>query len=385
MPGSGAPFSIFLNWACVRYAWRMPLNIDSQLARRVVAFAFLFFIFGLTFWVLSPFLAALAWAGVLAYVTWPSHQRLRNRLPGRDNLAALLMTLAVTAILLLPLVWIMFAVAGDVSTVTATLKQIATHGLPPLPEGVRGWPGGEWIAAQYQRVQADPAWVRAQIDALGLTDAARLKALAGDVGRNAAKFGLAVFALFFLYRHGYSVLAQFRGVATRWLGDAARGYIQAVGVTVRAVVFGIVLTALAQGLLAGLGYWVAGVPAPVLWGVITALVSLIPFVGPVVWIGLSLSLLAHGETQAALGLFLWGALVVSWVDNLIRPLVISGPTRIPFLLVFLGVLGGLNAFGLIGLFLGPVLLAVSVAIWREWLGHASSNQDRPSNTDSGAP
>jgi predicted PurR-regulated permease PerM len=117
---------------------------------------------------------------------------------------------------------------------------------------------------------------------------------------------------------------------------------------------------------------VAGIAAPVLWGVITALVSLIPFVGPVVWIGLSLNLLAHGDTQAALGLFLWGALVVSWVDNLIRPLVISGPTRIPFLLVFLGVLGGLNAFGLIGLFLGPVLLAVSIAIWREWLVHKRS-------------
>jgi predicted PurR-regulated permease PerM len=104
-------------------------------------------------------------------------------------------------------------------------------------------------------------------------------------------------------------------------------------------------------------------------GGITALISLIPFVGPVVWIGLSLSLLAQGETQAALGLFLWGALAVSWVDNLIRPIIISGPTRIPFLLVFLGVLGGVNAFGLIGLFLGPVLLAVSVAIWREWLEH----------------
>ena len=89
------------------------------------------------------------------------------------------------------------------------------------------------------------------------------------------------------------------------------------------------------GVLAGLGYWVAGIPAPALWGVITALISLIPFIGPVIWIGLSLSLLAHGETQAALGLFMWGALVVSSVDNLIRPLVISGPTRIPLLLVFL--------------------------------------------------
>ena len=348
----------------------MPINIDSPLARRVAAFAFLFFIFGLTFWVLSPFLAALAWAGILAYVTWPLHQWLSRRLPGRDNLAALLMTLGVAATLLLPLVWVLFTLVGDVAVASATLKRLSVEGLPPLPPGVRDWPGGEWIVAQYQRVQADPLWVRAQIDALGLTDTNRLRALAGDIGRNIAKFGLAVLALFFLYRHGDSVLTQFRRVATRWLGEAAPGYIQAVGVTVRAVVFGIVLTALAQGVLAGLGYWAAGVAAPALWGVITALVSLIPFVGPVVWIGLSLNLLAHGETQAALGLFLWGALVVSWVDNLIRPLVISGPTRIPFLLVFLGVLGGLNAFGLIGLFLGPVLLAVSVAIWREWLVHS---------------
>jgi len=338
----------------------------------VATFAFLVFIFGLTFWVLSPFLASLAWAGILAYVTWPLHQWLLRHLPGRDNLAALLMTVGVAATLLLPLLWVMFTVVGEVAAASEILRQLATQGLPPLPEGVRAWPAGDWLVAQYQRIQGDPVWARSQMSALGLSDATAMKALAGSVGRNTAKFGLAVFALFFLYRHGDSVLAQFRGVATRWLGKAAPGYIQAVGVTVRAVVFGIVLTALAQGMLAGLGYWVAGVAAPALWGVITALVSLIPFVGPVIWIGLSLILLAHGETLAALGLFLWGALVVSWVDNLIRPLVISGPTRIPFLLVLLGVLGGLNAFGLIGLFIGPVLLAVSIAIWREWLEHTRS-------------
>jgi len=348
----------------------MPTHTDSPLARRIVGFAFLVSIFGLTLWVLSPFLAALAWAGILAYVTWPLHQWVCRRMPGRDSLAALLMTLGVTAMLLLPLIWVMFAVAGDVVAASTTLRQFALHGLPPLPAEVRGWPGGVWLAEQYQRVQADPAWVHAQLAALDLTNTGALKSLAGGVGRNVAKFGLAVFALFFLYRHGVSVLAQFRGVATRWLGEAARGYIQTVGVTVRAVVFGIVLTALAQGALAGLGYWVAGIDAPALWGAITALISLIPFVGPVVWIGLSLALLANGETGAALGLFLWGALVVSWADNLIRPIVISGPTRIPFLLVFLGVLGGVHAFGLIGLFLGPALLAVSVGIWREWLGQA---------------
>ena len=350
----------------------MPIDIDSPLARRIAAFAFLVLIFGATFWVLSPFFAALAWAGILAYVTWPLHQRLHRLLPERDNLVAFLMTLGVAATLLLPLLWVMFTLLSDVATVSALLRKVSIEGLPALPSAVRDWPGGSWLLAQYSKIEGDPEWVRLQLAALGLSDTSTLKAIAGGIGRNAAKFGIAVFALFFLYRHGDSVLTQFRRVATRWLGESVRGYILAVGVTVRAVVFGIVLTALAQGVLAGLGYWVAGISAPALWGAITALISLIPFVGPVVWIGLSLNLLAHGDTQAALGLFLWGALVVSWVDNLIRPLVISGPTQIPFLLVFLGVLGGLNAFGLIGLFLGPVLLAISVAIWREWLVHKRS-------------
>src|SRR3569623_144767 len=201
----------------------MPTYTDSPLARRIVGFAFLVSIFGLTIWVLSPFLAALAWAGILAYVTWPLHQWICCRMPGRDNLAALLMTLGVTATLLLPLVWVMFTVAADVVAASATLTQFAVHGLPPMPAGVRSWPGGAWLAELYQRVQADPAWVHAQFDALGLTNTVALKSLAGGVGRNVAKFGLAVFALFFLYRHGVSVLALFRGVATRWLGGGTGG------------------------------------------------------------------------------------------------------------------------------------------------------------------
>ena len=354
----------------------MPVNIQSPLVRRAGAIAFLVLIFGLTLWVLSPFWAALAWSGVLAYVTWPLYVRLSTHWRGRKTLAALGMTLGVALVLLVPLVLVMYTLAVDALAVAARLREIAASGLPPMPPGIAELPGGEWLAAQYQRLQADPAWIKGRVEALGLANLDLYKTLASGVGRNVAKFGLAIFALFFLYRHGESVLAQFRRIATHWIGGQAKAYLHAVGVTVHAVVFGIVLTALAQGTLAGLGYWVAGVSAPVMWGAITALVSLIPFVGPVVWISLSIGLFINGETAAAVGLFLWGALVVSWVDNLIRPIVISGPTRIPFLLVFLGVLGGVNAFGLIGLFLGPVILAVALAIWREWLESARKDGSR---------
>jgi predicted PurR-regulated permease PerM len=132
----------------------MPIKIDSPLARRVATFAFLFFIFGLTFWVLSPFLAPLAWAGILAYATWPLHQWLYRRLSGRDNIAALLMTLGVAATLLLPMVCVLIILVADLAAAAAAFKQLSLHGLPPLPSGVRGWPGSELIAAQYQRVQA---------------------------------------------------------------------------------------------------------------------------------------------------------------------------------------------------------------------------------------
>jgi predicted PurR-regulated permease PerM len=133
------------------------------------------------------------------------------------------------------------------------------------------------------------------------------------------------------------------------------------------VVYGIVCAAFAQGTLAGLGYWAAGLPAPIFLGALTFLVGLVPFVVPFMWAGASLYLFLTGKTVAAVGLFIWGLTAVSWIDNIVRPLVISGSTRIPFLLVLFGVLGGLAAFGLVGLFIGPVILAVMMAIWREWI------------------
>ncbi|WP_417066738.1 AI-2E family transporter [Niveibacterium terrae] len=350
----------------------VPLETINPLVRRSSAALFLALVFGLTLWVLSPFFSALAWSGILAYMTWPLFRRLRSRLPGHETLAALLMSIVVTVALLAPLAWVMFAVADDVGVAAGVLRQIAASGLPSLPATVSAWPGGGWLLARYAEIQTNPAWLHASIEALGLTELSTWGAVVGGVGRNLAKFALAVFALFFLFRHGAQMLTQFGRVSAHWLGGSARAYLDAVGLTVRAVVFGIVLTAIAQGCLAGLGYWVAGTGSPALWGAVTALISLIPFVGPVVWIGLSLALLANGETQAGVGLFLWGAFVVSWVDNLIRPLAISGPTKIPFLLVFLGVLGGIRSFGLIGLFLGPVLIAVSLAIWHQALDQANS-------------
>jgi predicted PurR-regulated permease PerM len=190
--------------------------------------------------------------------------------------------------------------------------------------------------------------------------------LLGDIGLTAFKFAFALLTAFFLYRDGEDLLQQFGRLLHGLLGARADAYLHAVGGTIRAVLYGLVLTALAQGALAGLGYWAAGVHAPAILGVLTVIFALIPFGTPLVWGAVSLWLLASGDTLAAAGLAAWGALVVSQIDNLLRPMVISSATRIPYILVLFGVLGGIAAFGLVGLFLGPIVIAVMLAVWREW-------------------
>jgi predicted PurR-regulated permease PerM len=340
----------------------------EMLVRRVLLGAFFVGLLILAWIVLNPFLVPAAWAGILAFVSWPGYRWLMARLPGRPNLTAFLMTLLMTALLVLPMLWLLMILEMELVGAYRAVVDLLTRGPLQVPEAIRQLPGiGDWLFAYLQALFADPAQIEVQARAwLGEGREAIFK-LVGGVGRNALKFGMALLTLFFFYRDGVAVIGQARQVLFNFLGDRVHGYIDAIGATTKAVVYGLVLTALAQGILAGLGYWGAGVEAPVALGAVTALIAFIPFGTPLVWVSISVWLLVTGHVWEGVGLFLWGALVVSWVDNLIRPLVISGVTRIPFLLVMFGVLGGLASFGLIGLFIGPVILAVLMAVWREWL------------------
>jgi predicted PurR-regulated permease PerM len=171
-----------------------------------------------------------------------------------------------------------------------------------------------------------------------------------------------------LYRDGEGLLVQTRLVLRRFLGRRGNAYLTAMAETSQAVLYGLILTALAQGIVAGIGYWIAGVPGSAMYGALTAIFALVPFGPPIIWVPISLWLLWNGHVFAGIGLFIWGVVAISWIDNLVRPLVISGSTRIPFLLVVFSVLGGVASFGLLGLFLGPIAVALLLAVWREWVG-----------------
>jgi predicted PurR-regulated permease PerM len=346
----------------------MNENRQMRQMKRAILVFLLGGLVALSYVVLHPFLTPVAWATILAYVTWPVYRRLRSLLGGSVSGSALLMTFMLMAGLVLPLIWLVMLLRGELVTGYQAVAGYLANGPHQLPELIARVPWlGQWLQELLSEIKGNPLALRAQIAEWAQQWTGEAAQLVGSVGRNAIKLGFALLTLFFLYRDGESALEQMRRVLGLFLGDRLNAYFAAIGGTTRAVVYGLVLTALTQGILAGLGYWAAGVQAPVLMAAFTVLIALIPFGTPFVWGAIGIWLLVNGQTLAGVGLLLWGALVVSWVDNLIRPLVISSATRIPFLLVVFGVLGGLAAFGLVGLFVGPVILAVLMAVWREWL------------------
>jgi len=343
-------------------------NFTTAVGARIALVLFLAGLLFLGYRVLQLFLVPVAWAIVLVYVTWPAHKRLQTLLSPRTNISALLATLLLACSFALPLLWVVAMLRSDVPAAHAAAIEFLSRGTESLPRAILNLP---WIGTEIQRLvdlgAHDQAALRAHLVEWVKPWADETLLVLGDIGRNAFKFGFALLTAFFLYRDGESLLAQARQLLLRLLGHRADGYLHAIGGTMRAVLYGLILTALIQGALAGLGYWAVGIGAPVLLGVVTLLLALVPFGAPLVWGSVSIWLLATGETWPGVGLALWGTLVVSQIDNLLRPLVISSATRIPYLLVLFGVLGGISAFGLIGLFLGPIVIAILLAVWREWV------------------
>lgn len=344
----------------------------AHIPRRIILGIFLGVLLLLAFRVLQPFLIPVSWAGILVYVTWPFYTRLRGLLGNRPTVSALIMTIALSLLLILPLFWVLSLLQSELGNAYQRVMAFLSSGQLKLPPELQGLPLiGNELQDLFDQFNSDPEALRVELARISDWFVNHAGSIFDLISSNIVKLGLALFTAFFFYSDGEALIRQVRLLLSQILDERVDNYLGAMGSTARAVVYGIVLTALAQGLLAGIGYAVAGVKSPVFFGVLTTLIALIPFGTPFAWGSICVWLLVDGHMWAAIGLGLWGIFVVSWVDNIIRPLVISSATRIPFLLVMFGVLGGLAAFGMIGLFMGPVILAVMVAVWREWLEDAA--------------
>ena len=334
--------------------------------------------------VLRPFLSPIVWAGILAYASWPIYRRLRNLLRGFDTAAALLMTMLMTCAVVIPVLWLLFLVRGELSDAYRALTGYLTHGPQMLPAVIRDIPWlGSLLQDQFLRYTSDPAEFGRAVVSWMQRWAAGLAGLLGDIGRNFLKILFAILTLFFLYRDGDTVIQQTQVVVRRFFGEYLDQYAATAGGMTRAVLYGFLAGAFAQGVVAGIGYRVVGLESPVLLGVLTGVLSVVPAIGTgLIWLPLSLWLLATGSIWKGLLLVAWCSVLVHPIDNLLRPLLISNATQVPFLLVMFGVIGGLTTFGMVGIFVGPMLLGIAMAVWRQWAEQRDSSAERAVSSDS---
>lgn len=330
------------------------------------------------FLVLRPFLTAILFAAVVCVSTWPLYHWLLKRMKGRQNLAALAMTLSLILVIILPLALVAYNLADNITGFYDQIKAAIDEGPLQPPDWLTGLPlVGESIRDYWHLIASS------QEEMMGLLkrllEPTRKFLLAGGIllGQGVVEMSLAAFVSFFLYRDGEALVSALDVAMERLAGLHAVNVLETVNNTVRGVMYGLVGTALAQGFVAAVGFLIAGVPAALLLGVATFVLSLIPAGPPLIWGGAAIWLFYQGSTGWGIFMLLWGLLLISSVDNVVKPLLISRGSNLPFILVMFGVMGGVLAFGFVGIFIGPTLLAVGFGLMRKWTVREPARQPNP--------
>ncbi len=317
--------------------------------------------------VLAPFVPAILFSAVACSASWPAYVRVRRAFRGHGALAALSMTLLMVVLVIGPTAALAASLVDDVTAGIDQVRIWLAAGPPQPPHWLAAIPFlGEPLAGYWRQL------VASRDEALNLVkslaDPARLLVLAASkaVGASVLQLTLAAFIAFFFYRDGEALIRAVRRILEELAGDIGEEILTTVDNTVTGVIHGIFGTALAQAMVAMIGFIIAGVPAPLLLGVATFLLSMIPVGPPLVWGGAALWLFYQGSTGWAIFMVVWGLAVISSIDNIVKPYLISRASSLPLLLIVLGVFGGIIAFGFIGIFIGPPMLAVGLTLIQLW-------------------
>jgi predicted PurR-regulated permease PerM len=283
-------------------------------------------------------------------------------------------------ILILVVVSLPIQVTSEVKTLAARLRATDPQQIANALESVPFI--GDFIAAGVLTFLSDPGSLASVIE----EHQAAIFSFATSAARGLLSTAVGIFAsligCFILYRHGEILVAQLRNILARIGGEGIAKLIDTVHVTVRGAAYSVLLTAIAQGVLAGTGYYIAGAPTPLLLGALTLIISFVPFGPPFVYLPVAAYLFFVTDLPwyHGVGLAIWGTIVVSTVDNVLRPLFISQSTKLSTILVFIGVLGGAASFGLLGVFIGPALVAIAQLFWLE-LARPAATGSKPSQGD----
>lgn len=318
--------------------------------------------------ILAPFAPALLWAAIVSFTSWGIFQRLSARLGGREMLAASLLVIGMLIMIVLPLIYALVAFGAELSSLYELLQRQLNEGLPALPDWLVDLPGvGAPLQTWWGGLAAGDPIVEDQVRG-GLV---WLSKILLQIGRFAGE-GLGVLLLscvlvLFFYIGGDRGRYWLEASLQRIAGPRGIELLQIAMRTIKSVVFGILGTALAQGALAALGFFIAGVPMAMALGLGTALLSLIPFGTALLWLPAAVWLYHGDHLGWAIFIAFWGVFVVGMTDNVLKPILIGHGADLPFLLIMLGVLGGAMSFGLLGVFLGPTFIAVGFALLQDWV------------------
>jgi predicted PurR-regulated permease PerM len=343
-------------------------------AQRIAGVAFAAALLLLGLWTLRSFLPALAWAAILAIAIWPLYERAKRNCPKSlgSFVLPIAFTLGIALVFILPLVLFGIRLSREAQTLFHWFEEIRLHGLA-LPDWatrlpVVGGAIGNWWEANLANSQRASAF-------LGHLNRGDIFALGQNVGtllfRRLVTLTFMLITLFFLFKNGESLSRSLVALANRLFGPRGERVGSQIVASIHGTVDGLVLVGLGEGLVLAIAYRIADVPHPTLFGAATAIGAIIPYGAPLLFSIAAITLLVQGSTVAALIIFAFGTAVVAIADHLVRPVIIGGVTRLPFLWVLLSILGGLETWGLLGLFLGPAIMAVLILLWREW---ASPNE-----------
>lgn len=323
--------------------------------------------------VLAPFSSALLWAAVLTYATWPVFQHLRRRM--RPVPASMLMAGLCAFCFVIPLAFLASATVSAGPRWAYRLNALfsASHELPPPPHWLVDLPMfGQELAVKWERLAHNVDHVGTELRPYAGDIVQSLLVLLMQVANGALHLVMALFIAFFFWLSGTSLVDTLKAVITRIAGPHADRHLHIIGGTVRGTVYGILGTAIIQGFLTGLGFWFMHLSEPVMFGVIASFLAVLPIGAPLVWVPASIWLMVEHHLWRGIFLLLYGVFFISGADHIIRPLFIARGTKLPYLLTVLGVIGGVMAFGGLGIFLGPILLAVGFTLTVEFAGREQS-------------
>ncbi|MFT4067260.1 AI-2E family transporter [Paraburkholderia sp.] len=322
----------------------------------------------LALWVVRDFIVVIAWAGVVAIALWPLlHKVASSRwFAGRTTLLAAVFTLLIALLVVLPVGLGIGQALHEAHELNDWFRNVQENGIA-MPGFIERLPFG---------VQQITAWWQANL-AQPLRDSAAMKGLHSDTvmtlgrhfGARAARaamvFAFMLVTLFVIFQAGPRLSGSLLKAARSGFGDGGAELVQRMAIAVRGTVSGLVVVGVGEGVLLGVAYFVTGVPHAALLGFVTAIAAMLPFCAPITFGLAALWLLAQGSLAAAIGLAVFGAVVVFVAEHFVRPVLIGNSTRLPFLLVLFGILGGAETFGLLGIFIGPALMTVLMVLWTD--------------------